>query len=145
MEAKKTCKEKAMPTPSETLIALEKKFWQSMVDNDSDAAIAMLNDPALMVSSHGAIKFDHETYRRMADHGPMKLSEFELSDLQVVFPNDTTAVLTYHAKQKVTPRGRSEGTVQEVNDTSTWIKNGDRWQCVMHTETPAVATGRAKH
>jgi ketosteroid isomerase-like protein len=134
-----------MPTPSETLIALERKFWQSMVDNDSEAAIAMLNEPALMVSSHGAIKFDRETYRRMADEGPMKLTAFELSDLQVVFPNDTTAVLTYHAKQKVTPRGESEGTVQEVNDTSTWIKNGDRWQCVMHTETPALAGGRAKH
>jgi len=132
-----------MPNPSETLIALEKKFWQSMVDNDSDAAIAMLNEPAIMVSGHGAIKFDHNTYRRMAEQGPMQLSQFELSDVQVVFPNETTAVITYHVKQTVTPRGKSEATVQEVNDTSTWIKNGDRWQCVMHTETPALASARA--
>ena len=133
-----------MPTPSETLIALEKKFWQSMVDDDSDTAIAMLNDPALMVSGHGAIKFDHETYRRMAEQGPMKLSEFELSDVQVVFPTDTTAVLTYHVKQKVTARGNAQSTVQEVNDTSTWVKKGDRWQCVMHTETPALAGTRER-
>ena len=136
-----------MPDQSETLIALEKKFWQSMVDDDSDAAIAMLSEPALMVSGHGAFKFDHETYRRMAEQGPMKLTGFELSDVQVVFPNDTTAVLTYHAKQTVMPRGESQAMVQEVNDTSTWIRNGDRWQCVMHTETPAMTNGRssAKH
>jgi hypothetical protein len=140
-----TRSETANEISSETLIALETKFWQSLVDDDWDTAIAMLAEPALMVSSHGAIKFDHETYRRMAEQGPMKLSTFELSDVQVMFPNETTAVITYHARQKVTPRGEIEGTVQEVNDTSTWIKNGDRWQCVMHTETPAMATGRATH
>jgi hypothetical protein len=134
-------------TPSETLIALEKKFWQSLVDDDSDTAISMLNDPAIMVSGQGAIKVDHEMYRRMAEHGPMKLSQFELSDVQVVFPNDTTAVLTYHATQTVTSRGNSARTVQEVNDSSTWIKSGDRWRCVMHTETPALAAaqGRVEH
>ena len=73
----------------------------------------------------------------------MKLSSFELSDMQVVFPNDSTAVLTYHVKQKVTPRGKDESTVQEMNDTSTWIKVGDDWQCVIHTETPAGGEQRS--
>jgi hypothetical protein len=56
-----------MPTPSQTLIDLETKFWQSMIDQDTDAAVAMLSEPALMVSSHGAMKFDHAGYRKMAD------------------------------------------------------------------------------
>jgi ketosteroid isomerase-like protein len=133
-----------MPTPRETIIDLEKKFWQSMVDDDTDTALEMLCEPALMVSSHGAMKFDRAGYRKMAEQGQYVLSEFELSDMQVVFPNDTTAVLTYHARQKLTPRGKSEGMVQEVNDTSTWIKSGDRWLCVMHTETPAGGE-RSKH
>jgi hypothetical protein len=93
-----------MPTPSETIIDLEKKFWQSMVDNDSDTAINMLCEPALMVSSHGAMKFDRAGYRRMAEQGQYTLSDFELSDMQVVFPNDDTAVVTYHARQ--TPQQR---------------------------------------
>jgi hypothetical protein len=50
-------------------------------------------------------------------------------------------VCTYHAKQKMAKRGDSDGTEQEVNDTSTWIKEGTSWRCVMHTETPA-AEGR---
>jgi Domain of unknown function (DUF4440) len=75
-----------MPTPSKTLIDLEKKFWQSMVDQDTDAALAMLSEPALMVSSHGAMKFDHAGYRKMAEQGSMVLTSFEFSDTQVVFP-----------------------------------------------------------
>ena len=31
-----------------------------------------------------------------------------------------------------------------MNDTSTWVKVGDEWRCVMHTETPAGAE-KAKH
>lgn len=132
-----------MPTPSKTLIELETRFWQSMVDQDTDSALELLNEPALMVSSHGAMKFDHEGYRRMAEKGSLVLKSFELSDVQVVFPNESTAVMTYHVKQGVSQRGNNTNTMQEMNDTSTWIKVRDTWQCVMHTETPAGE--HAKH
>jgi hypothetical protein len=133
-----------MPTPSNTLIELEKRFWQSIVDEDTDTALELLTEPSLMVSEHGAMKFDHETYRKMAEQGPMVLKSYELSNMEVVFPNDSTALVTYHAKQEMAPRGKDKSTVQEMNDTSTWVKMGDRWQCVMHTETRANGE-RAKH
>ena len=60
-------KEDAMQPTSNDLISLEKKFWQSMVDEDTDTALSMLDEPALMVSSHGAMQFDHAGYRRMAE------------------------------------------------------------------------------
>ena len=128
-----------MQTPSKTLIDLETKFWQSMVSKDTDAALEMLTEPALMVSSHGAIKFDHAGYRKMAEQGSMVLTSFELSDMEVVFPSESTAILSYRVKQGVAPRGSGESTVQEMNDTSTWIQTGKPWQCAMHTETPAEA------
>jgi hypothetical protein len=133
-----------MNSPKETLIELETRFWQSMVDGDSDAATELLNEPALMVSAHGAVQFDHAGYRKMAEQGPMVLNDFELSDMKVVFPHESLAILSYHVKQKLSPRGAGPGATQEVNDTSTWIRNGDRWQCVMHTETPA-ASSRSRH
>jgi hypothetical protein len=136
-ERLKDPKEKAMQTPSKTLIDLEKRFWQSMVDQDADTAVEMLAEPALMVSAQGAFKFDHDTYRKMAEQGPALLTSYELSDVDVVFPNESTAVLTYHVKQGVANRGTGKSSVEEMNDSSTWIKDGDRWQCVMHTETPA--------
>lgn len=133
-----------MPTPSKTLIDLETRFWQSMVDQDTDAALDMLSEPALMVSSHGAMKFDHAAYRKMADQGSMVVTSFELSEMETVFPNDTTAILTYRVKQGVAPRGEGQAVQQEMNDTSTWVKTPDGWRCVMHTETP-VGTDAAKH
>ena len=124
---------------SSTLVDLETKFWQSMVDHETDVALNLLCDPALMVSSHGAMKFDHDAYRQMADQGSMEIKSFELNDMQVVFPNDSTAVLSYRVKQALAPRGKQATTEQEMNDTSTWVQTDQGWRCAMHTETPMAA------
>lgn len=59
----------------------------------------------------------------------------------MVFPNDTTAILTYRARQTLGPRDTSTGaTTREVTDSSTWIKEEHGWKCAMHTESPAVTT-----
>ena len=126
-----------MPTPSKTLIELENRFWQAIVDEDADTAVELLSEPSVLVGAHGAMKFDHEGYRKMTVNPPKKLTRFELSDVEVVFPNDATAVLTYHVKQHVAEKGKTGDAVQEMNDSSTWIRTGSGWKCVMHTETPA--------
>lgn len=133
-----------MPTPSKTLIDLETKFWQSIVNNDTAAALEILSEPALVVGSHGAMQIDHAGYRKMAEQDSMVLTSFELSDMKVLFPNDTTAILAYRVKQGVAPRGKSDSTEREMNDTSTWIQTDKGWRCVMHTETP-TETKRAAH
>ena len=126
-----------MRASSKTFIDMETRFWQSMVDQDSDTAVSMLAEPALMVSSHGTLKFDHAGYRRMAEQGPLVLTSFELRDIEVVFPTDTTAILTYRVKQGVAARGNGKSTTQEMADSSTWVQSDDDdWRCVMHTETP---------
>jgi ketosteroid isomerase-like protein len=119
------------------LIDLETKFWQSMVDHDTETAAEMINEPSLMVSSMGAMKFGRDDYRRMAEQGSQEVTSFELSDMEVVFPNDTMAILSYHVKQGVKQRDTGKTILQEMNDTSTWIQKDQQWQCVMHTETPA--------
>ena len=125
-----------MQTSNSELIALEKKFWQSMVDSDTETALSMLAEPSIMVSSHGAMKFDHDAYRQMAEHGNMVIKSFELSDMNVMFPNDDTAVITYKAKQVLSTRGKSEQVNQEMADSSVWTHKDGEWRCVMHTETP---------
>lgn len=133
-----------MPTPSETLVELEQKFWQAIVDQDTETATELLCEPSLMVSTHGAMKFDRAGYRKMAREGSMIVTGFELRDVDVVFPNTKTAIVTYKVKQSVRPRNDTAVQVQEMNDTSTWIQSGDRWRCVMHTETPIPASA-VKH
>ena len=127
-----------MTTSPKTLIELETKFWQSMVDQDTDAALQLLHDPSQMSSSHGAMEFDHAGYRKMAEHGSMVVTAFTLSDFKVLFPSETTAVMTYRVKQTVAARegGKSgESTMQDMSDTSTWVYVDKRWQCVLHTES----------
>ena len=48
-----------MTTPSKTLVDLETKFWQSMVDQDTAATLELLHDPCISVNAHGAMKLDH--------------------------------------------------------------------------------------
>lgn len=122
-----------------TIVDKETRFWQSMVDQDTDTALSLLCEPAVMVSSHGAMKFDHAGYRKMAEQGTMILTAFELGDIEVVFPNDATAVMMYHVKQTMAYRGKTGSVTQEMTDTSTWVKDGRNWLCVMHTETPSEA------
>lgn len=126
-----------MQEPRKTLVDLETKFWQSMVDSDTESAVEMLAEPALMVSPHGTMRFDHAQYRHMADNGSMVLTAFEFSDMQVVFPDEKTAILAYRVRQAMAPRGKADESAEtEMYDTSTWIRSGDAWHCVMHTETP---------
>ena len=125
-----------MQTASRELMDLENRFWQSMVDEDTDTALSMLDEPALMVSSHGTMQFDHAGYRRMAEHGSMVIKSFELSDMNVVFPTEETAVLTYHVKQALAQRGQTQEMEQEMADSSVWTRKDGSWRCVMHTETP---------
>lgn len=125
-----------MPTAHSELIDLENRFWQSLVDEDADAALSMLDEPSMMVSSHGAMEFDHAKYREMAEKGSMVVKSFELSDMQVAFPTDTTAVVTYRVKQSMGERGKSAEIQQEMADSSVWTKKNGHWLCAMHTETP---------
>ena len=129
-----------MQTASKTLIGLETKFWQSIVDNDANVAIDLLTEPAMMVSSHGAMKFDHAGYRKMAEQGSMVVRSFELNDIEVVFPTDTTAVLSYRVRQGISPRGKKDVVTEDMNDTSTWVRDGEKWRCALHTETPVAQT-----
>jgi ketosteroid isomerase-like protein len=125
-----------MNASNQTLIDLEQKFWKSIVDQDADTAVSLLAEPALMVSSHGSMQFDHDGYRQMAEKGSMVLTDYELDDMKVLFAADDTAILTYKVKQTMSPRGKPDRITQEMADTSTWVKKGQRWLCVMHTETP---------
>ena len=145
--AQQTSKQTHVATATKTLIELETKFWQSMVDQDTDAALQLLHEPSQMASSHGAMKFDHASYRKMAEQGSMVVTAFTLSDIEVVFASETTAVMTYRVKQTVAAREgdkSGKGTIQDMSDTSTWVYVGKRWQCVLHTESQMEAKP-AKH
>ena len=128
-----------MHADSKALFELEKKFWQSIVEEDTDTAVGLLTEPAFMVSSHGAFKFDHAGYRQMAEQGSMVVKSYDLSEMDAAFPTEDTAILTYRVKQVLAPRGKADEEVEEeMKDTSTWVRERGAWRCAMHTESPAA-------
>ena len=98
-----------MTTATETLIELETKFWQSMVDQDTDAALQLLHNPALMASAHGAMKFDHVGYRKMAEQGSMVVTAFALA---VRLAYRITAVVSEANKTSISLSAKAVTTIE---------------------------------
>jgi hypothetical protein len=116
---------------------LERAFWQSMVDGEPRVASGMLAEPALSVSGHGVSRFDHATYERMAKDDAFRLVDYEIRDFDVLFPTDDVAVAAYMVTQSMEMEG--EPLTEDVFDTSTWIRTGEGWRCVAHTESRKAA------
>ena len=91
---------------SATIERLEKQFWQSMVDKDADKAMTMIADDSLVVGPEGAMRIGPEEYKRMTEEGQWELDRFELSDVNVVFPNEDTGIIVYKVHQTGTMRGQ---------------------------------------
>ncbi len=125
--------EHAMPEIDRDLIALERRFWQSMVDRDTDTALGLLAEPALMVSSHGSMQFDHAGYRKMAENARHALTAFDLSNARVLRPSDDVAIVTYEVDQTTTMADREQRV--RMSDSSTWVRRDGKWLCAIHTET----------
>ena len=112
---------------------LEHAFWRSIVDRDTQVATGLLTEPALMVSGHGSMQFDHAGYEKMARDERHRLVDFTLSDMKVLFPREDVAVATYRASQSVEMDGKP--LTQDVVDSSTWVRLDGGWKCVAHTES----------
>ena len=117
---------------------LEREFWKSLVDRDVDTATRLLAPQALMVSSHGTMRFDPAEYAKMLTDPKHGLLEYSLSDMDVLFPNDDVAIATYRAQQTMEMDGRRMD--QDVVDSSTWVRADGGWKCVAHTESEAPPT-----
>jgi ketosteroid isomerase-like protein len=112
---------------------LERSFWQSLVERDADAATGLLAPEALMVSSHGTMRFDPAQYTKMLQDPKHGLLEYTLSDMDVLFPTGDIAIATYRAHQAMQMDG--ERMEQDVVDSSTWVRIEGDWKCVAHTES----------
>ncbi len=122
-----------MTDSTDTIVKLEKAFWQSMVDNDADKAMTMIADECLITGPMGTMRSDPADYRRMAEQGDWELDRFEFSDVEVIFPAEDTAIIAY----KVHQTGTMKGQKMDLNcaDSTTWVKDGRAWKCALHTET----------
>ena len=85
------------------IIELEKKFWQSIVDNDVDTSVAMLDEGSVVTGAQGVRMMSRDDYRRMAEQGSGKyeLKAFKFADVQVSFPTNDVAVIAYKVTESM--------------------------------------------
>lgn len=116
---------------------LEHAFWKSLIDNRAGDATGLLTEPSMMVSGHGAMTFDHAAYTKMATNPKNRVVDYDISEMEVLFPNDEVAIASYRVHQKLEMDGKK--IEMDVVDSSTWVKIGGKWKCAAHTECPKAA------
>jgi len=121
-------------TAHDEIMALERKFWQAMMDMDVDTAAALLDEQSTAANARGIQYFDPAEYRAMALAGGARITSFEFFDERVIFPISDVAIASYIARQSFTMDGESHEML--VYDTTVWVKKGGKWVASAHTETP---------
>jgi ketosteroid isomerase-like protein len=120
-------------TEKQAIIDLEMKFWDTMVSKDASTATEMMAQKSIVTGPQGVSEISRGDFSKMMKGSEWTLDTYMFSDIQVIFPNESTAVIGYKVKQKGTMDGKPYD--MEAADTSTWTKSGDEWLCVMHSET----------
>lgn len=119
------------------IIDLEKKFWDTMISKDADTASAMMAKKSIVTGPQGVSEIARGDFGKMMEGSKWTLDSYKMSDVQVVFPTDDTAVIGYKVRQK----GLMDGKPYDMNcaDATTWVRDGKEWLCALHTE--AVVNG----
>ncbi len=122
-----------MTADKDTIVKLESRFWQSMLDKDADTAATMLADESLVIGPQGIKRITPQVFKDMTRDDKWRLDSFKLSKVEVVFPAEDVAVIAYEVQEKGEMGGKPMDL--ECADSSTWIRDGDAWKCSLHTET----------
>lgn len=61
------------------------------------------------------------------------LTDFEIEDVQFRELTPDFAVLAYNVRENLTVDGKA--LTLNAADSSVWVRRGDNWRCVMHTES----------
>jgi hypothetical protein len=116
------------------LLALEKKYWQSLKDRDSTAATRLTDDPCIVTGAQGVGSLSKEAIGSMIKSASYRLLDFRIDDdAQVRMLSDDVAVLAYNVHEELTVDG--EAVTLDAADASTWVRRDGQWLCALHTES----------
>ena len=118
---------------TQEITALENKFWQSMIDKDTDEATGLVSEPCLVTGAQGVGRIDRKSFAKMMETGSWQLHAFELSDVKVESVTDDVAVIAYKVREDLTVDGKK--LTLDAADASTWVRGAEGWTCALHTES----------
>ena len=115
------------------LMAMEHKFWQAMQDKDVKTALSMTLDPCIVAGPAGASTVDKQKFEQMMKGAEWTLHEFDIRDPQFKQISDDVAILAYKVRERLTVDDKP--VELEAADSSTWVRQGGKWLCALHTES----------
>jgi hypothetical protein len=125
-----------MPTgAADTLLSLEKKYWDAMVSKDIDTAVRLSDDPCIVTGAQGVTAITNEQYRKMMSDGKWELHSYEMSDVQARMISEDVAVIAYKVREELTVDDKPLTLL--AHDSSTWVRRNGSWKCALHTEAVA--------
>jgi hypothetical protein len=118
---------------TDELIALEKRFWQTMIDRDVKTATELMADSCIITGAQGVAQIDKATFGKMLEGGKWTLHDYRFEEVKVIQPTADLAVVGYKVTEHVTVDGKR--IELKAADASTWVRQGGHWLCVLHTES----------
>ena len=117
------------------LVALERQYWDAIKTRDASTAASLSDDPCVVVGAQGVGELDRAGLVKMMKSATYELKDFALDDIRVRHVTDDVAVVAYKVREDLVVDGKK--VKLEAYDSSIWVRRGDQWTCVLHTESIA--------
>ena len=117
------------------LLALEKQYWNAIMEKDARTATSLSDDPCVVVDAQGVGEVDKPTLTKMMEGAKYDLEAYSLEDVHMHQIRDGVVALAYKVKEDLVVDG--EKVKLEAFDSSVWVRRGKKWVCVIHTESLA--------
>jgi uncharacterized protein (TIGR02246 family) len=118
---------------ADDILALEHRFWQTMIDKDAAAGAALCAEPCIVTGGQGVGRIDRKTFTKMMEGGTWTLRAYSFSDVKVEKFSDDVAVIAYKVREELTVDGKP--LTMDAADASTWVRRDGQWLCALHTES----------
>jgi hypothetical protein len=118
------------------LLALERRYWQAMKDQDVDGAVDLTDATCILTGAQGVTRIDKGSLASMLQDPPSTILDFDIgSDVQVRVPTEDTAIVAYSVHEELIVEGQP--VTIDAADASTWVRRKGHWRCALHTESIA--------
>lgn len=118
---------------AETLMTIEKGFWQGWADADGAPFAAHLTDGAIVITPGGMTAGKAQQVEEI-EAGACEVRSWELSSPEVHRVTDDVMILTYHAEQEASCEG--EDISGPMIASAVYVNQGGEWKSASYQETP---------
>ena len=126
---------KQQDTLERQLLAREKSYWNAIMSKDTATVERLSDDPCLVVGAQGVGEIGRTAMKKMLEGASYELNSYTLDDVHFRRLGDDVAALAYKVNEDLTVDGKP--VKLQAFDSSVWMKRGDEWVCVVHTEACA--------